>query len=76
VPEIQQVVLVPMRAGSLFLPSVSVHLLSPREDGVTCETYVENAAETVNVLPAKSSTTVLVPVHEQWPASVEEMARG
>ena len=29
---------------------------------VVCETYVENAAEVVEVLPAKTSRTVLVPV--------------
>ncbi len=72
----QQVVLVPMRAGSLSLPAVTVQLLSPLDNRITCETYVENAAEAVHVLPAKSLTTVLIPMHKQWPAGLEEMARG
>ena len=65
-PQKQRVVLVPMRSGSLFLPTVSIQLLQPNQDGMICETYVENAAEAVDVLPAKSSATILIPTHEQW----------
>jgi hypothetical protein len=35
---------------------------SEDDSPVVCETYVENAAEVVEVLPAKTSRTVLVPV--------------
>ncbi|ORY22633.1 hypothetical protein BCR39DRAFT_551248 [Naematelia encephala] len=67
------IVLVPMRSGIIFFPAVSVHLLdppsvntsSPGEDPPICETYVSNAAEYINVLPAKGSTTALVPLEDQ-----------
>lgn len=44
-----------------------------RQSPLTCETYVENAAEVVKVLPAKRSVTAVIPiqpnmgrVHSQW----------
>lgn len=90
-PSTQTLVLVPVRAGRLFLPTVHVQLFRPSsseagsrasrrdstsattelnggEDGaaaseeVTCETFVENAAEVVDVLPATKARTVLVPI--------------
>jgi hypothetical protein len=66
----QQIVLVPMRSGSLFLPTVTVQLLSSSVSAsdpageLVCETYVENAAETIDVLPAKAVVTALIPVHD------------
>ena len=32
------------------------------EESLTCETFVENAAEVVHVLPAKSNRTVVVSI--------------
>ena len=60
----------PIRAGTIFLPNVSIYPLhSPdgsselqaKVQGVLCESYMENAAQTVKVLPAKKEVTVLVP---------------
>ena len=65
-----------MRSGPLYFPPVLVQPVSQNQDGLTCETYVENAAEAVNVLPVKSSNTVLVPVQEQWPANMEGMVHS
>lgn len=78
-----EIVLLPTRAGTIFLPNVSIYPLhSPDEpselqakvQGVLCESYMENAAQTVRVLPAKKEVTVLVPaplpggvpIGEQW----------
>ena len=57
--------LVPVRAGSLYLPNIQVQhasLTEPpnAESDPICETWVENAAEAINVLPIKSSATMLV----------------
>nr|XP_031863557.1 uncharacterized protein CI109_000809 [Kwoniella shandongensis]KAA5530629.1 hypothetical protein CI109_000809 [Kwoniella shandongensis] len=78
--EVQQIVLVPMRPGTLFLPSVHVALLhnttDPHAHGggwtheqshsqkeeMLCETYVENAAESLRILPAKREVTTVVPI--------------
>ncbi|XAO26570.1 hypothetical protein I312_105407 [Cryptococcus bacillisporus CA1280] len=78
-----EIVLLPTRAGTIFLPNVSIYPLhSPdgsselqaKVQGVLCESYMENAAQTVRVLPAKKEVTVLVPaplpggapIGEQW----------
>jgi hypothetical protein len=54
-----------MRSGSLFLPTVTVQLLSPAgEQGLICETYVENAAQVIDVLPAKAVVTALIPIRD------------
>lgn len=77
----QEIVLVPVRPGRLFLPTVHTHLLQAPsgsrnrrlsvvavsgEEGepsaIVCETFVENAAEVVHVLPAMKTRTVLVPI--------------
>ncbi|KAK8845493.1 hypothetical protein IAR55_006206 [Kwoniella newhampshirensis] len=73
--ETQQIVLVPMRPGTLFLPSVHVAILPPTTDAwnqvpthangseeMLCETYVENAGESLRVLPAEREVTSIVPV--------------
>lgn len=65
----KDIVLVPMRAGRLFLPTVSVQYLPDDQVGdggekLLCETHVENAAEVINVLPAKGMTTILIPMTE------------
>lgn len=78
-----EIVLLPTRAGTIFLPNVAIYPLdSPggssegqaKIQGVLCESYMKNAAQTVRVLPAKKEVTVLVPVPlpgavpigEQW----------
>ncbi|OXG20513.1 hypothetical protein C366_02047 [Cryptococcus neoformans Tu401-1] len=78
-----EIVLLPTRAGTIFLPNVSIYPLDPpggstegqtKIQGVLCESYMKNAAQTVRVLPAKKEVTVLVPVPlpggvqigEQW----------
>ena len=75
----QQIVLVPMRSGTLFLPSVSIQHVSgaqhPDAEPLVCETYVENAAEVVHVLPSKRSIIALVPLREAWVPGLEEGLR-
>ncbi|WVQ93773.1 hypothetical protein IAU59_000851 [Kwoniella sp. CBS 9459] len=89
-PEEQQITLIPMRAGQLFLPSISIHLLPPPtpaqsqsqshhgtgtgkqatpvlthaqfQQDLICETYLENAAECITVLPAKKEVNAFVPI--------------
>ncbi|WVF66156.1 hypothetical protein IAT40_000896 [Kwoniella sp. CBS 6097] len=90
-PEEQQITLIPMRAGQLFLPSISIHLLPPSshtststsqghaqaragthgtpvlthaqyQQDLICETYLENAAECITVLPAKKEVNAFVPI--------------
>lgn len=65
-----EIVLLPTRAGTIFLPNVSIYPLhfpdgsselQAKVQGVLCESYMENAAQTVKVLPAKKEVTVLVP---------------
>ncbi|KAJ9478612.1 ER to Golgi transport-related protein [Pseudozyma hubeiensis] len=61
---------VPLRTGSLALPSVQVRPMSALmptrvEEGgrvPTCETYVTNAGQRVDVVPARSVTAFLVPI--------------
>jgi hypothetical protein len=90
-PNTQELVLVPVRPGRLFLPAVHVHLLPKPSSaangfraggntatartasrqgqgpdaGVVCETFVVNAGEVVDVLPAGKSRTVLVPIPQR-----------
>ncbi|WVR03511.1 hypothetical protein IAU60_000502 [Kwoniella sp. DSM 27419] len=68
-PEKRQVTLVPMRAGNLFLPSISVHLLHQEAqqggqagDDILIETYLEHAAQSIQVLPANRQVDAVVPV--------------
>lgn len=69
--EVQQLVLVPVRHGTLALPPVSVQLIdkelsAPGPDRVWCETYVANAAQGIRVLPARTRMAALVPVAPDW----------
>ncbi|OCF36173.1 hypothetical protein I316_02045 [Kwoniella heveanensis BCC8398] len=97
-PEEQRITLIPLRAGQLFLPSVSIHLLphssasapsnptsnshpqahahirpnnqqgtpvlthAQYQQDLICETYLENAAECITVLPAKKEVNAFVPI--------------
>ncbi|KAL7418808.1 hypothetical protein Q5752_006492 [Cryptotrichosporon argae] len=74
-PEVRRVTLVPMRAGRLALPTVTVALAGGPAasasgpgaarhelERVLCETHVDNAADVVHVLPARAAHTTLVPV--------------
>lgn len=61
--------LVPMRYGTLPLPSVIIQPLLPSQprgstqpETPSCEAYQENAAATVNILPSKGRTAVLVAI--------------
>ncbi|WVN90958.1 uncharacterized protein L203_106203 [Cryptococcus depauperatus CBS 7841] len=75
--EEQHIVLLPIRAGVIFLPHVLVHPIElgplPGQpisqyqtqtcgQGILYESYVENAGQTINVLPAKKEVTTIVPV--------------
>lgn len=69
--EEQELVLVPVRYGTLALPPISVQLLdrelaAPGPDRVLCETYVANAAQGIKVLPARTGMAALVPVAPDW----------
>ena len=66
-----------MRPGALALPNVVVSI-TPRPETaqdpsqlLICETFVENAAESVRVLPAKRTVTAIVPVYPPRPASLQ-----
>ncbi|WVQ76341.1 hypothetical protein IAR50_006006 [Cryptococcus sp. DSM 104548] len=70
--EEQDIILLPLRSGSLFLPNVTVQPIddlaapdapnqSQARSQVLCESFVENAAEVVRVLPAQKEVTALVP---------------
>ncbi|TYJ56733.1 hypothetical protein B9479_002503 [Cryptococcus floricola] len=70
--EEQEIILLPLRSGTLFLPTVSVQPLdtltpidasdkSQARSQVLCESFVENAAEVVRVLSAQKEVTALVP---------------
>ncbi|WWD09044.1 hypothetical protein V865_007164 [Kwoniella europaea PYCC6329] len=75
-PEEQEIILIPMRSGKLFLPTVTIQLLSAPtnaayqgqaksqmdNDELLCETYFENAAEYMTVLPAKKEMNCFVPI--------------
>lgn len=62
--------IVALRTGRLPLPTVQVRPLSTVEAATnpktgqlpTCETYISNAAQRVNVVPGRSATAFLVPV--------------
>lgn len=65
--------LVPTRPGTLALPSMTVQIVptsTPRgrsdDEDTLCETFVENAAEAIRVLPVKKEVTALVPVRSVW----------
>lgn len=69
--EEQELVLVPVRYGTLALPPISVQLLdrelaTPGPERVLCETYVANAAQGIKVLPARTGMAALVPVAPDW----------
>lgn len=65
--------LVPTRSGTLALPGVSVQMVSSAvrrgrsdDEDTLCETFVENAAEAIRVLPVKQEVTALVPTRSLW----------
>lgn len=62
-----------MRSGYLPLPSITASLFpldadhdradtAQRQDELLCETYLENAAEVVHVLPAKKVLKAFIPI--------------
>ncbi|RXK36754.1 hypothetical protein M231_05989 [Tremella mesenterica] len=61
-PHTASLVLVPMRPGHLFFPHVQTQLSDLKVTEMICETYVENAAESVEVLPARGGVTAVVPL--------------
>jgi len=67
----REIVLVPMRSGRLFLPIVTVNLANPGEGGLISETYLENAVEAIEVLPAKSGGVAMIPLEPTWEADAE-----
>jgi hypothetical protein len=61
-----------MRSGRLFLPDVSVNLADSKgEDGLTSETYLENAVEAIEVLPANSGGVAMIPLEPTWEVDAE-----
>lgn len=69
-----EIVLVPMRPGHLFLPNVVVSLLHPEAegaDGLMSETHVENAAEALEILPAKGGGVAFIPLEPSWGVDAE-----
>jgi hypothetical protein len=61
-----------MRSGRLFLPIVTVNLADSRgEDGLISETYLENAVEAIEVLPAKSGGVAMIPLEPTWGVDTE-----
>jgi len=68
----REIVLVPMRSGRLFLPIVTVNLADSKgEDGLISETYLENAVEAIEVLPAKSGGVAMIPLEPTWEVDTE-----
>jgi hypothetical protein len=68
----REIVLVPMRSGQLFLPIVTVNLAdSGGEDGLISETYLENAAEALEILPARSGGVAMIPLESSWEVQAE-----
>lgn len=68
----REIVLVPMRSGHLFLPIVTVNLAnSGGEDGLISETYLENAVEALEILPAKSGGVAMIPLESSWEVEAE-----
>lgn len=69
---VREIVLVPMRSGRLFLPIVTVNLADSKgEDGLISETYLENAVEAIEVLPAKSGGVAMIPLEPTWEVETE-----
>lgn len=72
-----QLTLVPMRPGTLALPNVAVSII-PRPGSrdpsqlLICETFVENAAEAIRVLPAARAMSAIVPVFPPRPTSLQQ----
>lgn len=61
-----------MRSGRLFLPIATVNLADSKgEDGLISETYLENAAEAIEVLPAKSGGVAMIPLEPTWEVDAE-----
>jgi hypothetical protein len=61
-----------MRSGRLFLPIVTVNLAdSQGDDGLISETYLENAVEAIEVLPAKSGGVAMIPLEPTWEVDTE-----
>lgn len=61
-----------MRSGHLYLPNVVVNLLQPdTSDSLMSETYVENAAETLDILPAKGGGVAFIPLEPGWEVEAE-----
>jgi len=68
----REIVLVPMRSGRLFLPIVTVNLADSKgEDVLISETYLENAVEAIEVLPAKSGGVAMIPLEPTWEVETE-----
>jgi hypothetical protein len=68
----REIVLIPMRSGRLFLPIVTVNLADSKgEDGLISETYLENAVEAIEVLPAKSGGVAMIPLEPTWEVDAE-----
>jgi hypothetical protein len=79
--ERHEITLIPMRPGPLLLPTVTTAILpSSSSDSVNrgndeqllCETYLENAAEVVRVLPAKKTVRVMIPLINAGGGMVEQ----
>lgn len=75
--EQQEITLIPMRAGPLLLPSITSSILSATstpghsapaqydqnaKEDLLCETYLENAAEVIRVLPARKVVRAMIPL--------------
>lgn len=61
-----------MRSGHLYLPNVVVNLLQTElSDGLMSETYVENAAEVLEILPAKGGGVAFIPLEASWEVEAE-----
>ncbi|WRT63733.1 uncharacterized protein IL334_000656 [Kwoniella shivajii] len=85
-PEEQIIILIPLKSGQLFLPNVNIQLLqnpnsnsnpnlgieSDRQTQLLCETYFENAAQSITVLPAKKEVNAIVPI----PVATNEIWEG
>jgi hypothetical protein len=64
-----------MRAGALALPNIAVSLLPASQDlsqQLICETFVENAADIIRVLPAARTISTIVPVFPPRPTSLQQ----
>lgn len=62
----------PTRSGHLYLPNVVVSLLGGyQQDGPITETHVENAAETLEILPAKGGGVAFIPLEPNWEVDAE-----